>query len=156
MSQPIYFDESGFTGNDLLSKDQPYFVYSGVAIDVYRAQGLVTEAISKFRLDGFELKGKKLTRHTRGQRAVSWILRELGEDVRIAVFDKQYALAWKFFEYIFEPVLAAQNSIFYRMEFNYFIAMLLYVELGTADKSSRIVLEEFQQFMRTYNVQHLD
>src|SRR5260370_35499371 len=97
MSQPIYFDESGFTGNDLLSKDQPYFVYSGVAIDSHRAQGLVTETISKFCLDGSELKGKKLTRHTGGQQTGSLILRELGEDVRVAVFNKQYALEWKFF-----------------------------------------------------------
>lgn len=121
-----------------------------------KARELVTEAISRFRLDGFELKGKKLTCHTRGQRAVSWLLRELGEDIRLVVFDKQYALAWKFFAYIFEPVLAAQSSIFYRAEFNYFIAMLLYVELGTTDRSSRVVCEECQQLMRTYDIQHLD
>jgi hypothetical protein len=156
MIQTIYFDESGFTGNDLLSEEQPYYVYSGVAIDSGRAKNLVTEARSKFRLNSLELKGRKLICQDRGRRAILWLLNELGEDVRIGVFDKRYALAWKFFEYVFEPVLAAQSSIFYRMEFNHFIAMLLYIEFGTADKRSRMVFEEFQRFMRTYDIQYLN
>src|SRR5208282_306653 len=35
--QPIYCDESGMTGNDLLDPDQAFFTYAGVAVTAARA-----------------------------------------------------------------------------------------------------------------------
>jgi hypothetical protein len=51
----IFCDESGFTGQDLLNPDQPYFSYSSVLIDPEEAQQLVAQATADFRL-GNELK----------------------------------------------------------------------------------------------------
>jgi hypothetical protein len=62
----IYFDESGFTGNDLLNDDQPVFVYASVAIEPSQAEDIIAEMISRFRLQGDELKGSNLVGHTRG------------------------------------------------------------------------------------------
>jgi hypothetical protein len=41
--QTIYFDEAGYTGNKLLDRDQPYFVYASVAIDETEARQTVIE-----------------------------------------------------------------------------------------------------------------
>ena len=79
-AQTIYFDESGFTGNNLLNLDQPAFVYTSVAIDPQNASRLHNELVSRFHLRGKELKGKNLVRYSRGQEAISWLLNEC-EDI---------------------------------------------------------------------------
>ena len=45
-AQTIYFDESGFTENNLLNLDQPAFVYAGIAIDPDDGSRLHSETIS--------------------------------------------------------------------------------------------------------------
>ena len=59
-AQTIYFDESGFTGNNLLNLNQPAFVYASVAIDPQNASHLHSELVSRFQLQGKEMKGKNL------------------------------------------------------------------------------------------------
>ena len=61
-----------------------------------------------------------------GRRAVRSLIHEVGRDTHLVVHHKKYALACKFFEYIFEPVLAEQNSIYYEAGFHRFVANLLY------------------------------
>ena len=133
MIQQVFIDESGFTGTDLLNQAQPHFVFSGVSIPSEKTEEIFKELRSRFSFRETELKGKKLTGLKMGQNAISWILLELQVYFRVVVFNKKYALCWKFFEYMFEPVIAPQSSIFYREEFNYYIAMLLYLELSAYD-----------------------
>lgn len=70
----IYFDESGYTGNNLLSPDQPAFIYTSVAIDPSYASRLHSEMLSHFHIQAKELKGKNLVRSVRGREAISWLL----------------------------------------------------------------------------------
>lgn len=60
MSQRIYFDESGFTGNNLLSPVQNYFAYASIATEDAEAKDFVDELISQYGIQGGELKGGKL------------------------------------------------------------------------------------------------
>lgn len=69
---------------------------------------------------------------------------------------KKYTLATHFFEYIFEPVLAAGSSIFYREDFHRFISTILYVGATAGDDCSKMLLEEFEALMRTKDPAHLD
>jgi len=126
-AQTIYFDESGFTGNNLLNPNQPAFVYAGIAIDPDGASRLHTEVVSRFNIRSRELKGKNLVRTGKGREAISWLLSECRGIACIAISNKNYALAGKFYEYIFEPILQPQNSLFYAVGFHKFIANLLYV-----------------------------
>ena len=50
--QTIYFDESGFTGANLLHEEQPTFVYASVALDPSDATELQQEVLRRFRIDG--------------------------------------------------------------------------------------------------------
>lgn len=50
-TQRIYFDEAGFTGDNLLDPDQPYFVYAGVAIDENYAEDIHSEALSMLPIE---------------------------------------------------------------------------------------------------------
>jgi hypothetical protein len=73
----IYCDESGFTGENLLSPDQRFFAYGTVAITRAEASALVAKTIRDFRLQGNELKGKNLLKHSGGRKATAALLTEL-------------------------------------------------------------------------------
>ena len=154
--QTFYFDESGFTGNDLLNTDQPVFVYAGIAMDEERASDIHDEAISRFRIKAPELKGAGLLRSRRGRDAISWILSESAEHSRIMVANKEYALAGKFFEYIFEPVLASHSTLFYGIDFHKFIATVLHVSAQAGDRDAADILRGFAALMRSKDSERLE
>ncbi len=147
--QEIFFDESGFTGNDLLNDDQPVFVYASVAIKPTKAAHLVTEMVSRFpTLQGIELKGSNLVSHSRGREAILWLIEKCKDIACIAVANKKFALAGKFYEYIFEPVLQADNSLFYIVRLHRFIANFLYISFVAKVSTAETLLLEFQTLMR--------
>src|SRR3954454_17408647 len=125
--QRIYCDEAGFTGAKLLDADQPLFAYSSVAVSDQEAHDMVSQLRSDNRLQGDELKGCNLMRSSRGRRAVVFALTRLRGRYIVTGYDKKLSLAAKFFEYIFEPVLAENNLLFYRNNFHRFIAALIYI-----------------------------
>lgn len=146
-TQTFYFDEAGFTGNNLLDPAQPVFVYAGVAIDEGHAQQIHSDTLSRFRINAQELKGANMVRYHRGRSAISWILGECIQSSHIMVADKEYTLAGKFFEYICEPILAAQNSLFYSIEFHKFVATFLYLSYKSGDPNANDILKNFAEMM---------
>jgi hypothetical protein len=146
--QNVYCDEAGFSGNNLLDANQPFFTYSAVALDEADAANTVKEAIARFRLKGNELKGKNLVGHSLGQRAITWVLETHAQSALVSAWHKRYCLATKFFEYVFEPVLAEKNSIFYGIGFHRFISNVLFFEAFTNNQSARDTLVAFQQIAR--------
>lgn len=155
-AQTIYFDESGFTGNNLLDPDQPVFVYAGVALDPADAFSLHSEVISRVRLQGEELKGMNLVQSAQGKEAISWLLSACKENALITVSNKNFALAGKFYEYVFEPVLKHNNALFYAVGFHRFIANLLYILFEARREHARQLLDNFETLMRTKDVSSLE
>ena len=156
MTQTIYFDESGFTGNHLSDPDQPIFVYASVAIDREFALDVHSEAVSSLGERSGELKGKRLVRRVRGREVISRILDRVRYNSYAVAVDKEYALAGKFFEYIFEPVLAPRSSLFYGIDFNKFIATLLCISARAKVDHAEKILEDFENLMRTRDPRHFD
>ena len=155
-SQTIYLDESGFTGNNLSDINQPIFVYGSVAISSEHADHLHSDVISRFKINSPELKGMNLVKHKSGREAISWLLNEIAQYSHITVVDKRYALAGKFFEYVFEPVLSHNNSLFYARDFHKFIATLLYIHLQVKDVHTSKMLDDFEQLMRGLQTNQVD
>ena len=94
----IYCDESGFSGNNLLDKDQQFFVFASVAITPERADELVKMVRRDFKIQAKELKGRQLLRTSKGRRAVSFLIQNCSPYTKIVIHHKKYALAAKFFE----------------------------------------------------------
>jgi len=151
MTQTIYCDESGFTGAKLSDKAQPHFVYTSVAITPDRAAEIVQEGRRLSRTQLPEIKGQSLLKHTRGRKAISLILEACLEQSKLIVTNKQYALACKLFEYVFEPALSNKGSIFYHLGFNRFVSTLLFAELQTGDKSCKRLFDNFEDLLRLNN-----
>lgn len=145
---PIYCDESGYTGVNLLTDNQPYFVYAALNIGEEEANDVVARLQRDHRLQGPELKGTNLVGSNSGKRAIREVYDRYSEQVKMSYYHKKYALACKFFEYIFEPVLANNNQFFYRMKFQRFIANLLFEAFREATSPAENVFLRFQDFLR--------
>ena len=144
---PIYCDESGYTGVNLLVEDQPYFVYSALNIaeeDAFRFQKHLKET---YHLQG-EIKGLNLVKTSNGRRAITELYNKYAGQVKVVYHHKKYALACKFFEYVFEPVIADKNSFFYAYKFNRFIANLMYAAFKDTPENAESVFLKFQELLR--------
>ena len=72
------------------------------------------------------------------------------------VANKEYALAGKFFEYFFEPVLAHHSSLFYNIDFHKFVATLLHVSSRGGDPHANGILRDFAEMMRNLDAKQLE
>ncbi|TCC95013.1 DUF3800 domain-containing protein [Pedobacter hiemivivus] len=152
---PIFCDEAGYNGNDLLQEEQPYFVYAALNIDRHDADQMIEHLKVKYRLQGKEPKGINIVRNKKSQGAVLELFERYGEQVRIVYYHKKYALACKFFEYIFEPAISYNNVVFYRANFHRFIAGIVFEGLMLNHKSAEQIFKAFQGFLKGENFQGL-
>ncbi|MCY3812379.1 MAG: DUF3800 domain-containing protein [Gammaproteobacteria bacterium] len=151
LAQTIYCDEAGFTGNHLLDEQQPAFAYASVAIEKPEAEKIVRRLHAGSPLQGPELKGARLAKSARGRAVIVDALRSIRGCYIATVHHKRFSLACKFFEYIYEPVLARNNSLFYAHGFHRFVAALIYVNFLLKDEPTEDLVRQFETFMRTLN-----
>lgn len=149
MPQRIYFDESGFTGNNLLHPHQSLFAYASVATNDVEAKDFVERLIRKYGIQNGELKGSKLVKFNKGRKAIDEIFDYFEGRLKVSISNKKFALACKFFEYIFEPCFSDINSLFYKIGFHRFIANILYVEFVARGAGAEEIFSEFEELMRT-------
>jgi hypothetical protein len=110
----IYLDESGFTGTDLLSLEQPFFVVSSLLLDdatiaVWLAE--LTQAT-----EAAEPKFSQMVRSPRGRVAITAFCRLLAQNQGKMLFQlvhKRYALLGKLLDCVVEPLYYAQGKDFY-------------------------------------------
>ncbi len=152
---PIFVDEAGFTGNDLLNDEQPFFVLSSVHISDAEAQHLVEKTKKNFQLRANELKANRLLRTNNGRNAIEYILGKLQGRYALSCNHKTYNLCCKFFEYVFEPVLKEKSRIFYSNNFHLFIANTIYLFSANEDGTTSEILTGFAKMMREKDFQAL-
>jgi len=155
MSEVIYCDESGFSGNNLNDDGTPYFVFAGVLIDPKEAEAIVSEVKRTYRIQG-ELKGANLTKHPKGREAIGVVLERCAARAKVTVADKKFALAGKLFEYIFEPALSENRRFFYDAGFHKYIANILYVAWRAKAETAGMLLKAFQESMRALDQKPLN
>jgi hypothetical protein len=146
MMLSLFCDESGFTGQDLLNPDQPYFGYSSVLIDPLEADEIVAQVKTDYPL-GKELKGSRMLSNSPGRKAAEFIFdKVVGRSITV-VADKRYALAGKLYEYIFDPVVNG-NSGLYNAGFHKCLTNLLYSQFTSRNPSAIELLNNFQKAVR--------
>ena len=143
----IYCDEAGYTGRNLLSIDQPYFVYSALHLNSDEMESIKNIIDSNYPLQGGEIKGKKIVQSTRGQKAVLEIFEKYSKNARIVFHDKKYVLAGKIVEYCIEPFLIS-NYHFYKTKLNVFIASKLYSAFMEKDNSAEALFNDFENILK--------
>jgi hypothetical protein len=144
----VFCDESGFTGEYLLDRRQRFFSYASVAIDKDEVRDIAAEVRTDFRVQGDELKGRNLLKYSNGRKAIFQLINAVGSRAQLVVHHKEYALATKFFEYAFEPLVSDVNSVFYAIDFHKFIGNLLYLNVFLRQERAVELSGRFQEAVR--------
>jgi hypothetical protein len=150
---PTFFiDETGFTGEDLLSREQPLFVQATNDYSTEEASTLVREFFG--RVQTSELKYKQLVRGGRYEDRIVECVAQLASDpkrVGVWLAHKEFALVTLIIEWWMEPLAYKAGHNLYQDGANHTTANLLYLCLEgfwNADFRYRLLLH-FQRMFRS-------
>lgn len=143
-------DESGYTGFDLLNREQPFQGASAIAIDQDDAARLIREHFPKLQAD--ELKYRSLARRPANHPRLLGLIADLlaHYDTVTYVCDKRFLLVLMFCDYAVEPWYYARKHNFYADGQNYAMASLLAMTGSTllGDPAFERLLAAFQHAMK--------
>ena len=87
----LYFDESGFTGNDLLSPNQTVFSYASVESSQEESENFVKYLLNKYHVQNGEIKSSKLLRGNKGKRLIDEVLEHYEGRFKVMICHKKFA-----------------------------------------------------------------
>lgn len=148
MVSTVFCDDAGFTGDNLLNPEQPFFAYAAVAIEAHQATALVAELRRLFSIGADELKGKNLYKRGFAPQLIERLSGALGGRTSIALNHKLFSLAAKFYEYVYEPMVAPISSFFYERGTHLYVATALWAYLDAQHPTAKRVGERFEAIMR--------
>lgn len=148
----FYVDETGFTGEDLLSADQPIFVQATNDFSAAETKKITDTIFAGVKAD--ELKHKKLSRKPAGRDCILGLIRFAASDPkRVAtwVAHKEYAAVTMVVEWWIEPLAYKSGLNLYKDGANHAMANMLFMCLQGFwdDKFRRKLLLAFQRMVRT-------
>jgi Protein of unknown function (DUF3800) len=147
----IACDESGYTGPDLLNKDQRFFAYASIAISDTEASELIKIARESHPVQLPELKARALMSSQRGRGFVAALLAGIEGRYTVSIYDKLLALCCRFFDYIYEPVYRDDPRLLYRKNLHRFVAMYTWLWMSDNESQARLAIDQFQRYMRSLN-----
>jgi len=147
----IYLDECGYTGQDLLNRDQPFFVLASLQLDEQVALNLKQTFFS--RVQAKELKHSSLSKIKSQQQMIYDFLRYIRENPAImksGVISKRYALVCKIVDFLVEPAAKKFGVDLYNKGGNIAMANIFFNSLPvvTSEDFTNEFLFLFQQMFR--------
>lgn len=147
----ISFDEAGFTGPNLVDESQPYFIYASHDLTVEEAQCLADTLRRQYRIQGNELKATRLKKRKDWEKILVHVCEKTRGRTKIIAHNKKAALAGKFFEYFFEPVLCQNSMLFYSTDFHRYIMNNVYQMISDGSENVNDIMKQMQAFMRSFD-----
>jgi len=147
----IYIDECGYTGQDLLNRDQPFFVLASLMLDEQEAIELKQRFFSKVQAK--ELKHSSLSKSKSQQQMIYDFLKHIKERnsiLKVGVIHKEYALVCKIVDFLVEPAAKMYGVDLYNKGGNIAMANIFFngLPVVTSKKFSSDLLLLFQQMLR--------
>ena len=115
----VYFDESGYTGTDLLNPDQPYFTVASADLDDHEARTILYQSFPDYK--GKEFKSARMYHRPKSRArlvAFSQQLAQIRDRALVYICDKKFAVFLKAVDALIEPIFRAQRQDFYSGGFN--------------------------------------
>jgi len=155
----IFLDESGYTGQDLLNAEQPFFAIASLRLDEVQSQELKQNFFG--RIQAKELKHGSMAKYFTQQRMVIDFLHYLSQHldiVKVGIIHKQYALICKVVEWAVEPAAHEIGIDLYRGGGNIALANLIFYTfpLFGGDDFFDSFLSTFQTMMRLRSQESYD
>jgi hypothetical protein len=155
----IFIDESGYTGEDLLNQDQPFFVLASHDIEEDECRKLKTTYFSE--VNATELKYSFLKKSKNQQDMVLNFLTDFlfkKDNYKTCVAYKKYVLVQKIVDFLVEPYMFDLGEDLYKDGQNIAMSNMLYYCLPSLGSKSFFekLLNKFQNFMRNKNRKNYD
>lgn len=152
----IFFDEAGYTGEDLLNATQPAFVVASTILKQDICQAIFAECFTG--LQAAELKHSNLGTRRRAQRRVIHFVRTVKEHASsfaVVAHHKEFVLVTKIIDLWVEDAMRRDGVDLYNQGGNIALSNLSYVTLSSllTSQSFREILVRFQRMMRTRTVE---
>ncbi|HEU4327334.1 MAG TPA: DUF3800 domain-containing protein, partial [Roseiflexaceae bacterium] len=147
----IFLDECGHTGQDLLNRDQPFFVLASLALSEDECGELKRTYFQRVRAR--ELKHSSLSRSRGHQDAVMNFLSDIGARqgiFKVNVTHKKYALVGKIVDLIIEPLMYENGIDMYNRGMNIATTNLFYhtIPIFGGEEFFNELLSKFQRMIR--------
>ncbi|MCV3271954.1 DUF3800 domain-containing protein [Roseobacter sinensis] len=113
-TRTIFFDESGFTGYNLLDPEQPVFTVASADIEDARAEEILRLSFPRNRADEHHFtRIWKSKRHRDGLRTFCNHLDEVADKAFCYATNKRFAVLTKIMDYLVEPAITDAGFDFY-------------------------------------------
>jgi len=146
----MFLDEAGYTGPDLVNRDQPIFVLASTIIEEQEARDLLAACFPN-QETGRELKHSRLSRTKKGRAELIEFFRQVPKD-RAAYFGvhKEYALLAYLIDFWLEPLAHDDGVNLYERGANIALTNVAYITLGASlgFEGRRELLRRFQVMTR--------
>ncbi len=109
----IYFDESGFTGYNLLDPRQPIFAIASADIDERRAKEILTESFPHYRGPEFEFSNIWGSKSRASLLKFAGHLSALQDYSFVYMIDRRFAVLTKIVDFLIEPYITDAGYDFY-------------------------------------------
>ena len=143
----VYMDESGFTGEDLINRQQPFFVHVSTTLSDDECAALHREFFS--RTQGHELKHQNLSRRNSGQRRIVGLIDAIRNLHKFTVWvcHKEFTLLTYLVDLWVEPVMRRHGMDLYQDGRNVALCNTIFYCLR-AFESERFLREHLRRFQR--------
>ncbi len=151
ISNRLFIDECGYTGEDLFSEDQPVFVLASIYLPEEHCIELKNKHFS--RVKAKELKHSRLSKSSAQQNMIIDFLRDMSrksDTVKFAIAHKRYVLMTKIVDLLIEPMAHEDGLDFYKDGLNIAFSNMLFLltrKLGGAN-FFETMLHSFQLMIR--------
>lgn len=146
----IYLDESGYTGEDLMKADQPYFVICTHAIDETTCAYIKAKYFSEIQAK--ELKHSQLASRPKQAKMLLGALKDLTDNyydkILVGVSDKRYSLLGKIVDLVIEPSMHHAGYNLYKRGGDIAMTNAMYVCMNLDPPYLDRILRAFQRWMR--------
>jgi hypothetical protein len=155
----LYFDESGFTGSNLLDPAQPYFSIASTDFEPELAKQILQASFPKYQ--GPEYKFVRVWQSQRSRNGLVTFCNKVAEHgyrTHTWTVQKEYGVLTKIMDYLVEPMTTAAGYDFYDEGFCWRYANILHYELKlhVSPEFLRSILADYLEFSRDPTLRSLE
>ena len=149
MTKTIYCDESGFTGYNLLDREQPVFTVASHDIDETRAAEILSTSFPRYRAQEYKFANIWSTANRAGLVEFARHLSNHPAPPFVYMVDKKFAALVKLIDYLIEPQVTGSGHDFYGNGFCWKYSNMVHFGMEQfAPRSLDVLLENYMQFSR--------
>jgi hypothetical protein len=113
MVKTLFFDESGFTGYNLLDPSQPIFAVASADVDEQLALDILRDAFPRYQGPEFKFANIWNSRNRAGLRTFASRFADLSQNVFVYMIDKRFGVLTKIVDFLIEPIITNAGFDFY-------------------------------------------